>query len=157
MQNNEFLGYSLMLISLVFNGFLYAYEQFLLRKHSINPLQMIGFEGFFGIFIVSFIALTLSITPCSLGDKLCVFDSHGNPYFERVDMFFSEVFADYVLVILVLVGIATISAYNLNGVRITKLTDALTRSLLNITKTSIIWVVGIVITLSVGDNPDYQL
>ena len=51
----------------------------------------------------------------------------------------------------------TISAYNLNGVRITKLIDALTRSLLNITKTGIIWVVGIVITVIVGDNPDYQL
>lgn len=55
------------------------------------------------------------------------------------------------------VGIVTISAYNLNGVRITKLIDALTRSLLNITKTGVIWIVGIVITVSVGDNPDYQL
>ncbi len=54
-------------------------------------------------------------------------------------------------------GIATISAFNLNGVRITKLFDALTRSLLNITKTGVIWAVGIIITVSVGDNPDYQL
>ena len=58
---------------------------------------------------------------------------------------------------MVVVGIATISAFNLNGVRITKLFDALTRSLLNITKTGIIWAVGIIITVSVGDNPDYQL
>lgn len=62
-----------------------------------------------------------------------------------------------VLAILVVIGIATISAYNLNGVRITKLFDALTRSLLNITKTSVIWIIGIIITVSVGDNPDYQL
>lgn len=57
---------------------------------------------------------------------------------------------------MVTIGILTISAYNLNGVRITKLFDALTRSLLNITKTSIIWVVGIVITVSV-DDPNYQI
>lgn len=61
------------------------------------------------------------------------------------------------LALLVVVGITTISAYNINGVRITKLFDALTRSLLNITKTAVIWLVGIVITFSVGDNPDYQL
>ena len=52
---------------------------------------------------------------------------------------------------------ATIGIYNLNGVRITKLIDALTRSLLNITKTSIIWVVGIIITFMAGDNTDYQI
>lgn len=68
-----------------------------------------------------------------------------------------EVGSDGILALLVIVGIATISAYNLNGVRITKLFDALTRSLLNITKTSVIWLVGIIVTLSVGDNPDYQL
>ena len=66
-------------------------------------------------------------------------------------------FSGYILALLVVVGIITISAYNLNGVRITKLIDALTRSLLNITKTGIIWVVGIIVTISVGDNPDYQL
>jgi hypothetical protein len=146
-----------MLISLVFNGFLYAYEQFLMKKHSINPLQMIGCEGCFGIFIIAFVALTFSIIPCSFEEKLCVYDSHGNPYFERIDEFFREVFSDYILALLVIVGIITISAYNLNGVRITKLIDAITRSLLNITKTGIIWVVGIIITISVGDNPDYQL
>jgi len=57
----------------------------------------------------------------------------------------------------VVIGIVTISAYNLNGVRITKLFDALTRSLLNITKTAIIWIIGMIVTFSVGDNPDYQL
>lgn len=109
------------------------------------------------MFIIAFISLILSITPCSFDAKLCVFDTHGNAYFERVDVFFSEVFTDYILIILVVFGVVTVSAYNLNGVRITKMIDALTRSLLNITKTSIIWVVGIIVTFAVGDNSDYQL
>ena len=46
--------------------------------------------------------------------------------------------------------------YNLNGVRITKLFDALTRSLLNITRTSFIWIFGIIVTLA-ADSPQYQL
>jgi drug/metabolite transporter (DMT)-like permease len=58
------LGYTFMLISLVFNGFFYAYEQYLMKKHTINPLQMVGCEGIFGMVIVTFIALVLSITPC---------------------------------------------------------------------------------------------
>jgi hypothetical protein len=68
-----------------------------------------------------------------------------------------EVGTNGIIAVLIVVGITTISAYNLNGVRITKLFDALTRSLLNITKTSVIWLVGIIVTFAVGDNPDYQL
>ena len=66
-------------------------------------------------------------------------------------------FTNVVIALLVVVGVMTVSAYNLNGVRITKMIDALTRSLLNITKTSLVWIVGIVVTFSVGDNTDYQL
>jgi hypothetical protein len=32
-----------MLTSLIFNGFLYAYEQKLLKNHTIHPLEMVGF------------------------------------------------------------------------------------------------------------------
>jgi hypothetical protein len=120
-------------------------------------MQMVGCEGCFGLIIISFIALSLSITPCSLKEKLCVYDFYGNMYFERIDQFFIEIGTEWVLAMLVVIGILTISAYNLNGVRITKLFDALTRSLLNITKTAIIWIIGMIVTFSVGDNPDYQL
>lgn len=56
------------------------------------------------------------------------------------------------LVIMVILGIITISVYNLNGLRITKLLDALTRSLLNVTKTGFVWAVGIIITLIAGSD-----
>jgi len=128
-----------------------------MKKHTINPLQMVGCEGVFGMVIVTFIALILSISPCPFQENICVFDSFGNPYFERIDVFFAEVFTDGILFVLTLVGLVTVGLYNLNGVRITKLIDALTRSLLNITKTGIIWILGIIITLIAGDNPDYQI
>jgi hypothetical protein len=86
-----------------------------------------------------------------------VFDSFGNPYFERIDVFYGEVFSDGILFMLTFVGLLTVGMYNLNGARITKLIDALTRSLLNITKTGIIWLLGIIITFIAGDNPDYQI
>lgn len=50
-----------------------------------------------------------------------------------------------------------LAVYNLNGLRITKMFDALTRSLLNITKTSAVWVVGIIITIIANDNADYKI
>lgn len=54
-------------------------------------------------------------------------------------------------------GLSLLAVYNLNGLRITKMFDALTRSLLNITKTSAVWVVGIIITIIANDNADYKI
>lgn len=54
-------------------------------------------------------------------------------------------------------GLGLLAVYNLNGLRITKMFDALTRSLLNITKTSVVWIVGILITIITNGNPDYKI
>jgi hypothetical protein len=59
--------------------------------------------------------------------------------------------------ILFIIGISSIALYNLNGLKITKLFDALTRSLLNVTKTSVVWIVGIIITLSAEGNSALKL
>jgi len=78
-------------------------------------------------------------------------------YFERIDQFFIEIGSDWALALLVTAAIIALSAYNLNGERITKIFDALTRSLLNNSRTALIWIVGLIVTFSMGDNPDYQL
>jgi hypothetical protein len=58
---------------------------------------------------------------------------------------------------MVILGLICLAVYNFNGLKITKMFDALTRSLLNITKTSVIWVVGIVITIAADGNTDYKI
>lgn len=58
---------------------------------------------------------------------------------------------------MVIAGLSLLAVYNLNGLRITKMFDALTRSLLNITKTSAVWVVGIIITIIAQDNADFKI
>ncbi len=56
---------------------------------------------------------------------------------------------------MIILGIISIGLYNFNGLTITKIFDALTRSLLNVTKTSIVWVVGIIITLVANGDKDF--
>lgn len=69
-----------MLTSLVFNGFLYAYEQKLLKCHTIHPLEMVGFEGLFGMCILTVVLTILSFVPCDFGVKGCVFDPSDNAF-----------------------------------------------------------------------------
>lgn len=77
-----------MLCSLVFNGFFYAYEQKLLKKHTIHPLEMVGFEGCFGLVILTVVITTLSYIPCHFGEKACVYDTDNNPFMELPKVFF---------------------------------------------------------------------
>lgn len=51
------------------------------------------------------------------------------------------------MIFLVISGILGIAVFNFGGASVTKIYDALTRSLLNVTKTSVIWIIGIIITL----------
>lgn len=71
-------------------------------------------------------------------------------------VYLREVFSSGLLIFLVISGILTIAVYNFGGVSITKMFDALTRSLLNVTKTAAIWLVGIVITL-LATSDEYKL
>jgi hypothetical protein len=64
-----------MLISLVFNGFFMAYEQYLFTKHTINPMQMVGYEGVFGMIIILSVSIILSYIPCNFGQDNCVYNS----------------------------------------------------------------------------------
>jgi hypothetical protein len=146
-----------MLISLIFNGFFYAYEQFLFKKHSINPMQMVGFEGIFGMTIILVIVTILSFIPCHFGDKTCVFDNKDQAYIELPSVFLTELFDHIWLLIMIVLGLSSLAVYNFNGLKITKMFDALTRSLLNITKTSVIWVVGIIITLAANGDADFKI
>ncbi len=58
---------------------------------------------------------------------------------------------------LVIIAILTVSASNTSGVAITKYYDGLTRCLVVMSKTAGVWIIGLVVTFSVGENPDYQL
>jgi hypothetical protein len=81
-----------MTISLVFNGFFYAYEQYLFTKHSINPTEMVGYEGIFGMITTFIVASTLSYIPCSFNPNNCVFSNAGESFIELPGVFFNEIF-----------------------------------------------------------------
>ncbi len=44
-------------------------------------------------------------------------------------------------------GVCLIGLFILNGIKITKMFDALTKSIINISKTTLVWIIGIILTL----------
>lgn len=56
------------------------------------------------------------------------------------------------LAVMVPLGILAVGSFNINGLSITKYINALARSLLNMTKTVVIWLIGIIVTIYVGET-----
>ena len=77
----ELLGYVLMVGSLVISGFLYTYEQLLMERYTIHPLECVGWEGFFGLAIVATVSVVFTFVPCAFGEELCVYNGDGDMYF----------------------------------------------------------------------------
>lgn len=141
-----------MLISIIFNGFFYAYEEYLLKKYHINFYEMIAYEGIYGGIIVLSLTIMLSFIPCSLGERVCIYDMNNKGYFENPIVYLNEITSNPVLGLLTLSGTFLIGLFILNGIKITKMFDALTKSIINITKTTVVWAIGIVVTFIVGSD-----
>lgn len=80
-KHNELIGYVLMLVSIIFNGFFYAYEEYLLTNYHINFYQMVASEGIYGGTIILALTAGLSYVPCGLGERICVYDTNGRSYY----------------------------------------------------------------------------
>jgi hypothetical protein len=61
------------------------------------------------------------------------------------------------LLFFVILGIFSIATFNVTGVTVTKYINALARSICDVTRTVIVWIVGIIITISAGSQkPNYK-
>lgn len=58
---------------------------------------------------------------------------------------------------LVIAGIVTNAFYNYYGVTITKTMDSLTRSLLNVCRTSLLWLFGLIISIFSSPGSPYMI
>ena len=145
-----------MVVSLVFNGYFYAYEEMLFRKYELQPIEMVGYEGIYGLPACALVILVLSIIPCN-GGQFCVYNSDGVGHMESVSAYLSEVFSSFFLFFLVISSAIAIPLYNFYGVTVTKVYDSLTRSLLNVCRTALLWLVGIIISLFAAEGSYYQI
>lgn len=104
--------------------------------------------------LLTVILLILSYIPCNFGINGCVFDDNNNAFMQLPLIYLRQVFNNGFLIFLVISGILSIAIFNFGGVSVTKMYDALTRSLLNVTKTAAIWAIGILVTIF-ATNKEY--
>lgn len=118
---------------------------------------MVGYEGCFGLSIQLVLLLIMSFVPCTFGADACVMNSAGMPFVENPGMYFSQAGSNGFLLLFCILGIFSIATFNVTGVTVTKYINALARSICDVTRTVIVWIVGILVTVSAGVNkPNYK-
>lgn len=151
------MGYILVGISLFFNGFFFVFEQKLLSKYHLDPLEVVGYEGLFGLVIYLALLPILTFIPYTFGVDACVFTDSGFPFMERPGQYFAEAFSNGPLLIFCILGIFSIATFNITGVTVTKHINALARSIGDVTRTILVWGIGLLITATAGFHyPNYR-
>lgn len=144
-------------MSLVTNGLFFAFEQKLFETFHLEPLEVVGYEGMFGFSLYLIMTPILSFIPCSFGMNACVYDSDGRAYMEGWTAFQTSVGENSFLYFLIVFSIFSVLVYNVTGVSITKYINALARAIAQVTKIVLVWLVGIIITITMGHNhPNYR-
>ena len=151
------MGYILLIASLFTNGFQFVFEEKLLLKYHIEPLQMVGYEGIFGLTAQLILLLIMSFVPCSFGVDACVINSAGMPFIENPSNYFRQAGENGLLLFFCVLGVFSIATFNVTGVTVTKYINSLARSICDVTRTVIVWIVGILVTVTAGVNkPNYK-
>lgn len=151
------MGYLLLLAAMFTHGFQFAFEEKLLRRYYIEPLEMVGFEGLFGLAYQTIIVVSFNFIPCSFGYEACVLSQTGEPYLERPLQYFRQLGNNTALLLFCIFGSISIMCFNVMGVSVTKYVNALARMIADVSRTVIIWGVGLLITATAGeDHPNYR-
>ncbi len=117
---------------------------------------MVGWEGVYGTILSFIIVFVLSFMPCPYNGSKCVYNSQGEAFMELPSVYLLQIFSNFTLFLLVIAGLVSNAFYNFYGVSITQTMDSLTRSLLNVCRTALIWIAGIVISLCITGE-GYQI
>ena len=111
----------------------------------------------FGLCYQTVICIAFNFIPCSFGNEACVFSPDGEPFLEQPLQYFRQIGGSLPLLLFCIFGALSIMCFNVLGVSVTKYVNALARMIADVTRTVIIWGVGLIVTATVGaDRVNYK-
>ena len=118
---------------------------------------MVGYEGIFGLCAYIVILCIFTFVPCSFGPNSCALNPAGMPYIERPDQYLHQAINNGFLFFFIILGIFSIGTFNVLGVTVTQKINSVARSICDVSRTIVVWLVGIIITITAGVNrPNYE-
>jgi drug/metabolite transporter (DMT)-like permease len=128
------LGLMILVGSLSITGAQMVIEQKILGDRNLDPLFVVGFEGFWGLCLMSVLLPTFQQIPCEK-------DFCNNGRVENVLVAIEEYKQNPILIAQSIVFVLCITGYNFCGVSITNYASAAQRTSVDTTSTLSVWVV----------------
>jgi len=130
----SYLGIFLVIIAQVLQAGQMVVEEKLLKDVKLPPLQIVGYEGLWGLLEFMVVFPVLQALPGS-----------DNGHFEDYKESFYMVYNSWDLKMLILVYLFSCSTMNISSVMVTYAFNAIHRTMLEATRTSAIWIVGLTV------------
>lgn len=118
-----------------------VYEEIFVNKLDIPPLQMVGFEGFFGVFVLSILLIPLNYIPNIQALRGI---NSGGTLEDPIDGL-TKVGNNGLLFVPILGLIFSIAFYNFAGISLTKEINATTRMVLDSVRILVVWLFALAV------------
>jgi len=137
--SNPLLGDAIVVGAQVVVALQMVVEEVFVGTRKVHPLAVVGWEGWFGFFVLSFLLIPFyyikapslsSLPEHRLEDPIDGFIQMGN---------------DYKIIIWTLVNVCSISFFNFSGVSVTKELNATTRMVLDSLRNIVVWIFSLAI------------
>mmetsp|Transcript_32456 Transcript_32456/g.85730 ORF Transcript_32456/g.85730 Transcript_32456/m.85730 type:complete len:363 (-) Transcript_32456:32-1120(-) len=114
-------GIAFCVLAQVFQAFMFVYEEKIMSQYVVQPLHVVGMEGFFGV-CISFVLLT-ALYPLGANTPGAFYQIYSSPP----------------LLISIICSMVTVSVFNFSGATITQQSSAVARTTIKISSTILIW------------------
>jgi len=109
---------------------------------------LVGIEGAWGLLMYAIILPIISLIPVSFVYMSLAPNKgpQGRYYIERPDNYFKEAASDPLLGSMCIIGVLSVAVFNMCGISVTKFISALVRSIVDVTRTMLVWIIGLIIS-----------
>eukprot|EP00928_Gymnodinium_smaydae_P075549 TRINITY_DN58564_c0_g1_i1.p1 TRINITY_DN58564_c0_g1~~TRINITY_DN58564_c0_g1_i1.p1 ORF type:complete len:404 (-),score=39.87 TRINITY_DN58564_c0_g1_i1:83-1198(-) len=126
--STHLLGISLCIGAQIFQASMLVYEELIMSKYSVPPLQVVGMEGAFGTVLGIILLAILNAASIENTSVAAYQMTHSQP-----------------LLLAIIGSVISIAVFNFSGVTVTQQASAVARSTIDVSRTIVIWSVELLL------------
>lgn len=153
------LGIILLIFSLLFQGFQFIYQEKILLSYKCHPMQLVAWEGTWGILIFVILLPIFQFIPCNFEgmDKVCSGNAEGKFYLENTSFALKQTTTKIPLLLFAIGQTFSIGAFNFFGIMLVKYSSAAARAVMDSGRTVLVWLFFLVVPMASGDVLEHFL
>ena len=159
-KSTSYEGILILIVSLIFQGLQFIYEEKVLIKYNCNALQVIAWEGVWGLLAFCIILPIFEHIPCDwnnmeLVKAFCSQNQKGDYYLEQTLFAFKQMFDKIPMFFFNFGQTFSICGFNLFGIMIVQYSSSTTRSVMDSTRTILVWIFFLTVPMYNGKKTEF--